>query len=432
MSRPVETVPLPTQAAGGFPNLGLALDYLFSSFVSRHAIHRGRRDSEFRRPEVLMGLARKLGVLPSPSRTCIVTGSKGKGTVSRMLAWNLPAAGARVGLVLTPEEIGHLDRIRVGGEPIPEQDFCRILAALRPLLDAALDNQPEDFYFAPTGLFLLVALVWFQEQGVDTWVIEGGRGARFDEIGQLDAELGVITNVLAEHVGRLGPTVEDIAADKLSLAGRCRSLVLGGSAQAWRHLLPEAYRNVHLAAVGHGPSDRPQWLGELDGIARLAAQHFHPGLPWRPFDTPAFFFARGGLDGGTAKPGTVCCDAAIHPDCLDSGFLRRTGLARGAAVIGLSDDKDGAGLAARLAEAGFGHFYTIGLSSRVGHIRAWDAGGATIKQIAVLEVTGHAQAGLPELLEGLANRHGSLYVVGVQMFIRSLRHALNVGLSYPR
>lgn len=407
---------------------------MFSSFVSRHGLHRGKRDLEFRRPEVLAGLARELDILPSPSRTCLVTGSKGKGTVSRMVAWNLSASGSRVGLVLTPEELDHLDRIRITNEAIPEQDFCRIVSALRPLLDEALGRQPRDFYFSPSGLFLLVALAWFAEQNVDAWVIEGGRGVKSDEIGQLEAQVGVVTNVLPEHLLRLGPTLQDIADDKLSLARRCQTLVAGQSLQAWRHLAAGqagAFQGAESPGRLFSRADRPRWLAELDAIAEAAARQIQADLAWQRFDTPAFFFARGGIADGRAKPGTLCCDAAIHADCLDLDFLRQTGLAEGAALVGLSADKDGEGILSRLLEAGFKQVYTVGLSSRVGHIQAWRPPGGAARQVAALELVGDADSSLLGTLLELTERHGGLYVVGVQMFIRSLRQLLGVDVLRP-
>jgi len=414
-----------------FPTSNDALDYLFSSFVSQHRFHTGKFDREYRRPAVLVSLARKLGVLPIPSRTCLVSGSKGKGTVSRMIAWNLSLSGLRVGVVLTPEEVTHLDRIRIGNHCIPEKDFCRILDALRPLLDSLLAEQAANFYFAPTGIFLLVALVWFEEQGVDAWVIEGGRGVEFDEVGHIDAAVGVITNVLAEHMGRLGPAIEDIAADKLSLARRCRTLVTSAQVLRWKHLTPDQYCDFqHVALPGneHPATGYPKWHEALGAIAQAASKHISPGLLWRHFDTPAFFFARGGISAGRVTPGTVCCDAAIHPDCLDTAFLRHSGLSQGAALIGLSSDKDGEGMAARLAASGFQHLYTVSLSSRVDHIRAWKPTGSAIQQVAEMEVIGNAGDNERDMALKLASQHGSLYVVGIQMFIRSMRQALNVGL----
>lgn len=417
-----------------FPNANVALDYLFSSFENRHRFHTDKLDREYRHPEILVEIAEKLNVLPCPSRTCLVTGSKGKGTVSRMIAWNLSLAGLSTGLVLTPEEVTHLDRIRIGNKCISERDFCRILGAMRPLLDSVQEEQPCNFYFAPTGIFLLVALVWFQEQEIDAWVIEGGRGVKFDEIGQISAEVGIVTNVLPEHMGRLGPSIEDIAMDKLSLANRCRMLVASATVLHWKHAIRNRFNHFQAVVLSndkYGKSKYPRWYDELDAIAHAASKYIFPGLLWHHFDTPAFFFACGGISNGRVTRGTVCCDAAIHPDCLDDDFLRHSGLSQGAALIGVSSDKDGEGIASRLAESGFQHLYTVSLSSRVGHIRAWEPTNDAVKQVAEVEVIDNAGGDLQDMAIKLACQHGSLYVVGIQMFIRSMRQAFNIGLLEP-
>ena len=381
-----------------------------------------------------MELAAELGVLPSPARTCLVTGSKGKGTVSRMIAWNLAECGRKVGLVLSPEELGHLDRVRIGNQPIPELDFLRFVNLLSGPLDKMLVLQPSDFYFSPSGIFLLVALLWFREQGVDTWVIEGGRGARFDEIGLLYASVGVVTNVLGEHLVRLGSGLDEIAADKLSLGNRCEALVIGRAVSRWEHLFPTGCSKVIVDDFPKDEPDdrwRPTWFRELVAIARAAAGCMQPGLPWRNFTSPSFLIARGGFrDAGPAR-GTVCCEAAVHRDCLDAEFLRRSGLSAGAAVIGVSDDKDGEGLFHALAAVGFRHIYTVAVSSRVGHIRPWSAPEGVARQIAEMEIVGDAGIGFAGKLLDLADRHGSLYIVGVQTFMRSVRRVLNIGITGP-
>lgn len=424
-----------TSPDADFSNLDTALDYVFSYFTHRHNLHKNKHDRDFRRPEVLIEIAKNLNLLPVAARTCLVTGSKGKGTVSRMIGWNLAAAGLRVGLVVTPEEVTHLDRIRIGNNSILAADFCRILTLLRPALDKALQQQSSDFYFSPAGVFLLIALKWFKEQNVDSWVIEGGRGARFDEIGQLDAAIGVVTNILPEHLTRIGPTVADVAADKLSLANRCQNLVIGASVLQWQNLItnPDCHlQAVDLASNQHKTVTRPQWFDALDTIAFTAAQQLYADLRWQCFDTPAFFFAAGGIRDGKIIAGTICCDAAIHPDCLDADFLQRTGLTTGAALIGLSQDKEGDGIVAKLTAAGFVRFYTVALSSRVGHIHAWTTTDGVVNNVATLDVIADNEADLAQLVSELVEKHRSLYVVGVQLFIRTLRQILKVEVAKPK
>ncbi len=192
-----------------------ALDEIFASYLRAKDGLLGKYDREVRTPEVVVDLARRLDLLPPRDRLVRVTGSKGKGSVTRLVAALLGEArpGEPVGCVTSPEEIEHTDRMRVDGEPIPEADFVRIWSGLRGRLDLAERELPPGRYLSPSGLMLLVALSWFRERGVVHFVIEGGRGVRWDEVGRMPSKVGVVTSVFLEHAEYIGPDIADVAAD---------------------------------------------------------------------------------------------------------------------------------------------------------------------------------------------------------------------------
>lgn len=412
-----------------------ALDYLFSSFVVRAKLSVGCLDRDCRKPEIIVGLAGDLGVLPDPNRGCLISGSKGKGTTSRLLAWNMQAAGRRVGLILTPEETTHFDRIRIDNQPIPSADFLRIVRQLQPRLGKALAAAPASYYFPPTGLFLLIGLCWFKERGVDAWVVEGGRGVAYDEIGGLMARVGVLTSLLGEHLARLGPTLADLARDKLSLGRRVAILVVDEEAVALAHSLGLAEmpdNTVVPAAVGGGRHDFPNWYARLEALAHTAAGIMQEDLDWRPYCTPSYQFLRGGMAGAEILPGSVCCDGVIHPASIDAEFLAASGLKRGAVIIGLSDDKSAVAVADRLRQLGFQHIYGVCLTSPVEHIScAWLANKNDMPVLFDIDVV---HGGLPtqaQQIDEIAARHGSVYAVGTQVFMRSLRQAFGIARVEP-
>ena len=61
------------------------------------------------------------------------------------------------------------------------------------------------------------ALVEFAEAGVDVAVLEAGLGGRYDATNVVDSRVAVLTNVGLEHTRYLGPTVRDIALEKLDV-----------------------------------------------------------------------------------------------------------------------------------------------------------------------------------------------------------------------
>lgn len=412
-----------------------AVDYLFASYRQRHRLTQHKFDREFRRPDVLAGLARGLGVLPDPFTTCLISGSKGKGTTSRLLAWNLSNNGAQVGLILTPEERRHTDRIRLNGEPIGENEFADTVWALKPRLDAIMAQAPEGFYLSPTGLFLLVGLVWFRKCGVDHWVIEGGRGVAYDEIGQIDARFGILTNILGEHIHRLGPTLDDIARDKLALCKRTETVWTIPQVVELGERSRCCSRGSHLEAVepsAGADGIYPVWYRQLEALAREAFRGFKPAGVWRQYSTPAFQFIHGGLSKGRLLPGSVCCDGAIHPDCLDMRFLRDSGLLRGLVLIGLSDDKAAPAMVAELRRNDCVSLAAVRLTSPVGHICSEWLDISDVPVLASLNVVQGGEQRLREMVLGLAERYGSVYAVGNQIFIRSLRQAFGIQASVAK
>jgi len=407
--------------------LRAALDFVFAGYERKRHLAHGRFDRDFRKPHLVVDRLRRRGLLPHPDRAILVSGSKGKGTVARQLAWNLARTGEeRVGLVVSPEEIDHLDRIRIDGRPIDPQAFMRHLASLRPALEA-VDATP-DHYVPPTAVFLAIALAWFREQGVCWTVLEGGRGVRHDEIGAIDARIGVVTSVFPEHLDRLGPTLQHIADDKLSLLANCEHVVAGPTVRPfvdhgrWR----TSHENLTIVAAPPAAEvARPDWVAELAAIGQGAFGRAFPGAPWVDFGTPAFFEQ-------TIDDVAITCEGAIVPESIDARFVQARGLQRGCAVVGLSDGKDASGIVARLRALGFAQVLGVRLASPIGHVdSAWLA-CAGLPEIDVVDVVSPDADRLRATLLTAGRRHGGhVYAVGAQLFVRSVRRALRLPLYEP-
>ena len=444
-----------------------ALRFVFSFFDAGFASRRHLPDSLARKPQVLAKLINDLGVAPKSSSTVLVSGSKGKGTTARLIAWSLQASNNRVGLVVSPEEIQHLDRIRINNRPITGDQFADIIDELkRPLLLLAKNN-PEPYYHSPSDLFLLVALVWFARQKVDCFVFEGGRGVRFDLIGFIDAAVGCVTAVLPEHLQWIGPTIEDVAKDKLSLFSRCERIVLPVSLKPFAdHLAPQnshsKRRVVWLdfadesgakksSAKESSASDLPAWFLQNAQLARTVVQQLQCN---RVGGAPAGVTALQDIEemvrwGSpsfqvTYWPMTktrVFLDGAIDPDCFDRRQLMRIAGPRSAVIVGLSSDKAGE-LMMKLLNG-----FPFGLIAKIEVISATSLpvqGGKSLDAYPLLGVidlrpvtkmTTSAAAVSPELkaeLFALSERYETIYFVGVQLFLKSLRAMLDLQLIGPK
>jgi len=165
-----------------------------------------------------------------------VGGTNGKGSVAAMLAAILRSAGHRVGLYTSPHLVSFRERVRVDGEPIPEDDVVDAVESLGTLV-ARLD---ATVFEATTAL----ALDHFAREAVDVAVLEVGLGGRIDATTVGTPEVAVIARVDLDHQAILGSTLAAIAAEKAAII---RGGVAVCAAQA-----PEAERVIVARATAVG------------------------------------------------------------------------------------------------------------------------------------------------------------------------------------
>lgn len=148
-------------------------------------------------------------------RTVHVAGSKGKGTVARMVAAGLRAAGrGPVGLYTSPHLEDLSERVEVDGRAASGRALARAADALLPHVRATRAG-PD----APTFFELFTAIAWhvFRASGCREVVLETGLGGRLDATTVCVPAVTVITSIELEHVRLLGDTLEAIAAEKAGI-----------------------------------------------------------------------------------------------------------------------------------------------------------------------------------------------------------------------
>ena len=165
--------------------------------------------------EVQWGLERTrrlLAAVGDPlSRTAIlhVGGTNGKGSVARIWASVLQAAGFRVGLYTSPELIAFRERILVNGSPLPDSFLLELAQELR---EPVIRAKPSWFEACTVLGFLAL-----DRAGVDVAVMEVGMGGRLDSTNVVNPLVTAITNVSLDHQEVLGPTVAHIAREKAGI-----------------------------------------------------------------------------------------------------------------------------------------------------------------------------------------------------------------------
>lgn len=161
-------------------------------------------------------LLEQLGYDPGMAahRTVGVVGSKGKGTASAYASAALYGMGYRVGTVMSPGVLSNADRIRVNGAVLEETTRGSMLLQIERARRRLPGATAESGYLAPTGLFIIAAMLAFAEARVDVVVAEAGIGGRSDDLSHWPLDAVVLTEIFGEHLDLLGPGILDVARDK--------------------------------------------------------------------------------------------------------------------------------------------------------------------------------------------------------------------------
>jgi dihydrofolate synthase/folylpolyglutamate synthase len=145
-----------------------------------------------------------------------ITGTNGKGSVAIMVASALTAAGYSTGLYTSPHLHSWRERIRVDGELISEAELARLVAELKPHVEAV--NERATYGELTTFEFLTaMAFAYFGQKGVKFQVLEVGMGGKFDATSVITPIVAIITTIGLDHTDVLGDTIAKIAAEKCGI-----------------------------------------------------------------------------------------------------------------------------------------------------------------------------------------------------------------------
>ncbi len=193
-----------------------AIDYL----LSLSDMERGYQAS----PNPVMNLETMRSLLarlndPQQGRATVhVTGSKGKGSVSAMIAGVLRQAGLSTALFTSPHLHSFTERINIGGDPVSPREFAAGLEAIRDAIGTERAGVHGDVSTFGALVALFFWLVRAQVPRVDWQVVEVGLGGTFDATNVIGPpEVAVITPISLEHTAILGNTAAEIARDKAGI-----------------------------------------------------------------------------------------------------------------------------------------------------------------------------------------------------------------------
>jgi dihydrofolate synthase/folylpolyglutamate synthase len=306
-------------------------------------------------------MRRLMTALDQPERrydTIHVVGTNGKSSTTRMIAAILERHGLRVGAYLSPHLVSFAERIRVGDRDVEPRAFAG--AVERAAHAATLVDRTQAAEDRVTQFEALTAAAFSElaARGVDAAVVEAGLGGRWDATNVIPSRVQVLTSVGLEHTRWLGPTVRDIAREKLAVVRDGGTLVVGAG------LHPDALEEARAAAARHGarlvqaPADPGVELAAPGAfqrrnfaLARAAAEAYLEGAgralePERVRAAAAAVTVPGRLQAVAHEPLTLL-DGAHNAEgvaALAESLPQLTAGRRLVAVVSILDDKDAAGM----------------------------------------------------------------------------------------
>jgi len=314
-------------------------------------------------------MRRLLTALGSPQErfTAIhVVGTNGKSSTVRMTAALLEAHGVRTGSYLSPHLSTFAERIRIGDEDVEPDAFGAAIgsaAAAAAKVDRTLED--DDDRVTQFELLTAAAFAEFARRGVEVAVVEAGLGGRHDATNVLGAPIVVLTNVGLEHTRWLGPTVPDIAREKLAVVRRGATLITGPIDPEVQDLAQMTGARVVPAPDVEGGPAGYQRANFSVAVAAARAQLGELD-PLRVAEVAALVQVPGRMQVVTERPLTIY-DGAHNPSgmaALAAGLEAATGGKSLIAVVSILDDKDAAGMLRALLGKTAGAVFTSSRNPR--------------------------------------------------------------------
>ena len=339
-------------------------------------------------------MRRMMTALGSPQLrfdTIHVLGTNGKSSTTRMIAAILERHGLRTGAYTSPHLVSYTERVQVAERDLDGDAFAAAVARAAWAAERVNRTLSEDDHVTQFELLTAAALWEMAEQGVEVAVLEAGLGGRYDATSVVESRVSVLTNVGLEHTRWLGPTLKDIAEEKLAVVQPETTLVLGADMAAPALEVARRVAGERAARIIQVSAEFPALPLRAAGafqqrnfaLARAAAdayladrQGLGPGLAGvgaggdaherAVRDAAASTAVRGRLEVIGGEPLTVF-DGAHNPHAIAALVESLPDVLGGrptAVVLGVLEDKDAAGMLAALLGVCERAWFTAPPSSR--------------------------------------------------------------------
>ncbi|MFW5841982.1 MAG: bifunctional folylpolyglutamate synthase/dihydrofolate synthase [Bacillota bacterium] len=154
-----------------------------------------------------------------------VGGTNGKGSTVTFLKNILIEAGYNVGTYTSPYVVRFNERISYNNQDIDDDTLLEYINTIYQLHQDYLKKYNDQVSFFE--LVTLISFLYFKDKQPDIAIIEVGLGGTLDATNIITPLISVITTIGTDHMHVLGPTIEDVAKNKLGIVKDNVPLVSG-------------------------------------------------------------------------------------------------------------------------------------------------------------------------------------------------------------
>jgi dihydrofolate synthase / folylpolyglutamate synthase len=327
-------------------------------------------------------MRRMMTVLGSPQRsydTIHVVGTNGKTSTTRMVAAILARHGMHTAAYTSPHLTSYRERLQIGERDVDSDAFAGAIATAASAAERVNRTLAGDDHVTQFELLTAAALWETAQQRVQVAAIEAGLGGRYDATSVIESRVTALTNVGLEHTRWLGPTLRDIAEEKLAVVRPGTTLVLGADLAAEAMAVAERVAGERGARVVVAPRRSDDVSLRASGefqqrnfaLARAAAEIYLREAGIRPRqaavrEAAAAIDVAGRLQVVGDDPLTVL-DGAHNPaavQALVQSLPNVVGERPLALVLGVLEDKDAVGMLGPLLRVARRAWFTAPPSGR--------------------------------------------------------------------
>lgn len=158
----------------------------------------------------------KLGSPHKNLKVIHIAGTNGKGSTVNFIK-DVLKEDYKVGSFVSPHLITYCDRIKIGDEEISQADFAEIGEIIIEKEKEIVEEYGDLNLFE---FLTIMAIIYFEREGVDLAILEVGMGGRADSTNIFTSHeklISLITSISMDHMEYLGDTIEEIADAKAGI-----------------------------------------------------------------------------------------------------------------------------------------------------------------------------------------------------------------------